>query len=226
MIFQVPDVLTPEQLAQARQLLEKAEWVDGKVTAGHQSTRVKNNQQVPEHHPVTKQLGDVILASLGKHQLFITAALPSKVSPPLFNRYGVGQTYGTHVDNTIRQIPGTAQRMRTDLSATLFLSDPSEYDDGELMIEDRLGTQKVKLPAGHMVLYPSGTLHRVQPVSRGTRLASFFWIQSMVREDHRRTMLLDLDLSIQRLNKDYPEHPAAVQLIGVYHNLLQEWAEV
>lgn len=226
MIFQVPDIITPEQVAQARQLLEKAEWVDGKVTAGHQSTRVKNNQQVPEHHPIAKQIGEIILAALGQNQLFITAALPAKVSPPLLNRYGMGQTYGTHVDNAIRQIPGTAQRMRTDLSATIFLSDPSEYDGGELMIEDRLGTQKVKLPAGHMVLYPAGTLHRVQPVTRGVRTASFFWIQSMVREDSQRTILLDLDLAIQRLNKDYPEHPTAVQLIGVYHNLLQRWAEV
>ncbi len=226
MIFQVDDVLKPEQVAQARQLLEKAEWVDGKATAGHQATRFKNNQQVPENHPIGKQIGEMILAALGQNQLFITAALPSKVSPPLFNRYQGGETYGTHVDNAIRQIPGTAQRMRTDISATLFLASPDEYDGGELMIEDTFGVHNVKLPAGHMILYPSGSLHQVKPVTRGARLASFFWIQSMVREDSQRTVLLDLDLAIQRLNKDYPEHPSAVQLIGVYHNLLQRWAEV
>jgi PKHD-type hydroxylase len=226
MIFQVADVLKPEQIAQARQLLEKAEWVDGKVTAGHQSTRFKNNQQIPENHPIGKQIGEMILAALGQNQLFITAALPCKVSPPLFNRYQGGETYGTHVDNAIRQIPGTAQRMRTDISATLFLASPDEYDGGELMIEDTFGVHNVKLPAGHMILYPSGSLHQVKPVTRGARLASFFWIQSMVREDSQRTVLLDLDLAIQRLNKDYPEHPSAVQLIGVYHNLLQRWAEV
>jgi PKHD-type hydroxylase len=226
MIFQVPDVLKPDQLAHARKLLEKAEWVDGKVTAGHQSTRFKNNQQVPENHPAAKEIGEMILAALGQNQFFITAALPSKVSPPLFNRYLVGETYGTHVDNAVRQIPGTAQRMRTDISATLFLAQPDEYDGGELMIEDTFGVHNVKLPAGHMVLYPSGSLHQVKPVTRGARLASFFWIQSMVREDSQRTLLLDLDLAIQRLNKDYPEHPSAVQLIGVYHNLLQRWVEV
>jgi PKHD-type hydroxylase len=226
MILQVPEVLKPEQVAHARKLLDNAEWVDGRVTAGHQSARFKDNQQVPENHPVAKQIGEMILAALGQHQLFITAALPLKVSPPLFNRYQGGQTYGTHVDNAVRTIPGTAHRMRTDLSATLFLADPGEYDGGELTIEDRFGVQTVKLPAGHMVLYPSGSLHQVKPVTRGARLASFFWIQSMVRHDAQRTLLLDLDLAIQRLNKDYPEHPSAVQLIGVYHNLLQQWADL
>jgi PKHD-type hydroxylase len=226
MIFQVPDVLTLEQVAEARKKLEAADWVDGKATAGHQSTRVKNNQQIPEGHPAAKEVGEMILAALSKNQLFLTAALPLKVSPPLFNRYQGGQTYGTHVDNAVRQIPGSNQKMRTDLSATVFLASPDEYEGGELIIEDRLGVQKVKLPAGHMVLYPSGTLHRVEPVTKGARLASFFWIQSMVREDAKRTILLDLDLAIQRLNKDYPEHPSATQLIGVYHNLLQSWAEV
>jgi PKHD-type hydroxylase len=226
MILQVPEVLSSEQVVHARKLLDKAEWVDGRVTAGHQSARFKDNQQVAETHPAAKEIGEMILAALGQNQLFITAALPLKVSPPLFNRYQGGQTYGTHVDNAVRTIPGTPHRLRTDLSATLFLADPGEYDGGELTIEDRFGVQTVKLPAGHMILYPSGSLHQVKPVTRGTRLASFFWIQSMVRQDVQRTLLLDLDLAIQRLNKDYPEHPSAVQLIGVYHNLLQQWVEV
>jgi PKHD-type hydroxylase len=225
-LLAIPDVLTSEQVKQARQTLEEAEWVDGRVTAGHQSARAKDNMQVPEDHPAARQVGEVILNALGQNALFISAALPSRVFPPLFNRYQGGQSFGTHVDNAIRQVSGTAHRIRTDLSATLFLSSPEEYDGGELMIEDTYGTHSVKLPAGHMVLYPATSLHHVRPVTRGARICSFFWVQSMVREDSQRALLFDLDLAIQRLNRDLPQHPSAVQLTGVYHNLLRQWAEL
>jgi len=215
---------------QARQILDQAEWVDGKVTAGHQSAKAKDNVQLPENHPVARQLGDVILAALGKNPLFLAAALPNRVFPPLFNRYSGGQSFGTHVDNAIRQVGGTPHRIRTDLSATLFFAGPEEYDGGELCVEDTYGVHSVKLPPGHMVLYPSTSLHHVKPVTRGARICSFFWIQSMIREDSRRSLLFDLDLSIQRLNRELPDIPAAsqtaVQLTGVYHNLLRQWSEV
>ncbi len=226
MLLAIPDVLTAEQVAQARGLLAAAEWVDGRVTAGHQSSRAKDNMQIPEGHPAARQLGEMILNALGQNALFISSALPSKVFPPLFNRYSGGQSFGTHVDNAIRQVTGTSSRIRTDLSATLFLAYPDEYDGGELVVEDTYGTHSVKLPAGHMVLYPSTSLHHVRPVTRGARVSSFFWIQSMVREDSRRTLLFDLDMAIQRLNRDVPEHASAVQFTGVYHNLLRQWAEL
>jgi PKHD-type hydroxylase len=226
MILQIPDVLTPEQVAQARVLLEQAEWIDGRVTAGYQSARVKQNMQLPESHPVAKELGEMILISLQQSALFISAALPLKVFPPLFNCYQGGQSFGNHVDNAIRQVPGSGARVRTDLSATLFLADPEEYEGGELIVEDTYGVHSVKLPAGHMVLYPSTSLHNVQPVSRGARIASFFWLQSMIRDDGQRTLLFDLDTAIQRLTVDLPDHPAAVQLTAVYHNLLRRWADV
>lgn len=226
MLLRVPDVLTPEQVAQARQMLDTAEWVDGRVTAGYQSAKAKDNMQVPENHPVARQLGDLILAALGKNPLFVSAALPLRVFPPLFNRYQGGQSFGTHVDNAIRQITGTPHRIRTDLSATLFLAAPEEYDGGELAVEDTYGVHQIKLPAGHLVLYPATSLHHVRPVTRGARIASFFWIQSMIRDDGQRSLLFDLDLAIQRLSADHPEHPSAVQLTGVYHNLLRQWAEM
>jgi PKHD-type hydroxylase len=226
MLLQIPDVLTPAQVADARRLLDQAEWTDGRITAGHQSTRAKHNQQLPEAHPVAEQIGDVILTALQRHPLFVAAALPLRVFPPLFNRYEGGQAFGTHVDNAIRQISGTGHRIRTDLSATLFLSDPEDYEGGELLVEDTYGVHSVKLPAGHLVLYPSTSLHRVEPVTRGARVASFFWIQSMVRDDGERTLLFDLDMAIQRVNQDLPEHPSAVQLTNVYHNLLRRWAEM
>ncbi len=226
MLISVPDVLTAEQVAQARQILDQAEWVDGRVTAGHQSARAKDNQQIPEGHPAARQLGEMILAALGKSPLFMSAALPLRVFPPLFNRYTGGQSFGTHVDNAIRQVPGTGHRIRTDLSATLFFAGPEEYDGGELCVEDTYGVKSVKLPAGHMILYPATSLHHVRPVTRGARTCSFFWIQSMVRDDGRRSLLFDLDLGIQRLVADHPTHPSAVQLTGVYHNLLRQWAEV
>ena len=225
MITPIPNVLNAEQLAHTRQLLDQTDWIDGRVTAGHQSSRVKDNMQLPEDSPAATQLGEMILEALGHNPLFITSALPLRVFPPLFNRYQGGQSFGTHVDNAIRPVTGTPHRIRTDLSATLFLSAPEEYDGGELIVEDVYGAHSVKLPAGHMILYPSTSLHQVRPVTRGARIASFFWIQSMVRDDGKRTLLFDLDLGIQRLNRENPEHPVAVQLTGVYHNLLRRWAD-
>jgi PKHD-type hydroxylase len=226
MLLKIPHVLNEAEVTQARQILDKAEWIDGKVTAGHQSTKAKDNMQIPEGHPAAQQLGKTILSALGNNPLFISAALPYHIFPPLFNRYTGGQSFGTHVDNSIRQITGTPHRIRTDISATLFLAAPEEYDGGELCVEDTYGVQKVKLPPGHMVLYPATSLHHVRPVTRGARICSFFWIQSMVRDDGRRSILFDLDLAIQRLNRDTPNHAAAVQFTGVYHNLLRQWAEV
>jgi PKHD-type hydroxylase len=226
MLISIPDVLTPEQVSECRKLLDKAEWVDGKVTAGYQSAKTKDNVQIPEGHPIGRQLGEIILGALGRNALFTSAALPRHVFPPLFNRYSGGQSFGTHVDNAIRQVPGTPHRIRTDLSATLFFAGQEEYDGGELCVEDTYGVKAVKLAAGHMVLYPATSLHHVRPVTRGARICSFFWIQSMVRDDGQRSLLFDLDLAIQRLSADYPNHPSAVQLTGVYHNLLRQWAEL
>jgi PKHD-type hydroxylase len=224
MILQIPDVLGPEQVAQARRLLGDASWVDGRATAGHQSARAKDNLQLAETDPVARQIGELIVTALQRNPLFISAALPLRVFPPLVNRYEGGQSFGNHVDNAIRQ-SATGLRIRTDLSATLFLAEPEEYDGGELVIEDTFGVHAVKLPAGHMVLYPASSLHHVRPVSRGARVASFFWLQSMVRDDGQRTLLFDLDAAIQRLSADVPEHPATVQLTAVYHNLLRRWAD-
>jgi PKHD-type hydroxylase len=226
MLLSIPNVLTFEQIAEARQALEQAEWVDGRVTAGHQSARAKDNQQLPENHPAGRQLGEMILSSLGQNALFISSALPLHVFPPLFNRYQGGHSFGVHVDNAIRQAPGGGRRMRTDLSATLFLADPNEYEGGELVVEDTYGAHEVKLPAGHMILYPATSLHQVRPVTRGARVASFFWIQSMIRDDGQRTLLFDLDVAIQRVSSEAtPNHPSVVQLTGVYHNLLRRWAD-
>jgi PKHD-type hydroxylase len=225
-LLEIPGVLTPEQVATARQMLDAAAWVDGRVTAGHQSARAKENMQLPEDHPTSRQLGDMILAALQRNSLFISAALPLRVFPPLFNRYQGGQSFGNHVDNAIRQVPGGGMRIRTDLSATLFLAGPEEYDGGELMVEDTYGVHSVKLPAGHLVLYPSTSLHNVRPVTRGARIASFFWIQSMVRDDGERTLLFDLDSAIQRVASEIPNSPAPVQLTAVYHNLLRRWADM
>jgi PKHD-type hydroxylase len=226
MLLTVPDLLTPDQVRRARQILDHAEWVDGRVTAGHQSSRAKDNMQLPEGSPAARELGSMVLATLEKDPLFISAALPARVFPPLFNRYQGGQSFGTHVDNAIRQVTGTPHRIRTDLSATLFFSGPDEYDGGELVVEDTYGTHQIKLPAGHMILYPSTSLHHVRPVTRGARIASFFWIQSMIRDDGERTLLFDLDTAIQQLNGERPDHPTAVQLTGVYHNLVRRWADV
>lgn len=225
MILDIPNVLAPEQVAQARQILDAAEWVDGRATAGHQGARVKDNLQVPVGHPAARQVGEMILQALSRNPLFVSSALPLHILPPMFNRYSGGQTFGTHVDGSIRQLP-SGQRIRTDLSATLFFAGPDEYDGGELVVEDTYGAKSVKLPAGHMVLYPSTSLHRVTPVTRGTRLCSFFWIQSMIRDDGQRSLLFDLDVGLQRLSAEIPTHPGVVQITGVYHNLLRQWAEM
>jgi len=230
MLIRIPELLGAEQVIQARQILDKAEWIDGRVTAGHQSAQAKDNRQIAEGSPAWRELGELILKALGQNPLFLSAALPLHVFPPLFNSYSGGQSFGTHVDNAIRQLPGSPHRIRTDISATLFLAEPDEYDGGELSIEDTYGLHRIKLPAGHMVLYPATSLHHVTPVTRGARICSFFWIQSMVRDDGQRSILFDLDLAIQRLGRDLPEQPAAkqtaVELTGVYHNLLRQWSEV
>jgi PKHD-type hydroxylase len=226
MLLTIPDLLSPEQVSSARELLDRADWVDGKVTAGPQSARAKKNQQLLEGSPVADSLGDMILTALQRNALFVSAALPLRVFPPLFNRYQGGHAFGNHVDNAIRQIAGTGHRIRTDLSATLFLADPAEYEGGELVVEDTYGVHRVKLPAGDMVLYPSSSLHSVTAVTSGARVASFFWIQSMIRDDGCRTLLFDLDVAIQQLSRDVPAHPSVVQLTGVYHNLLRQWAEM
>ena len=225
MILQIPDVLSAEQVAEARRLLDSAEWIDGRVTAGPQSARTKHNLQLAEADPIARQLGEQIVSALQRNPLFIAASLPLKVFPPLFNRYEGGQSFGNHVDNAIRQSAVTGVRIRTDLSATLFLAEPEEYEGGELMIEDTFGVHAIKLAAGHMALYPATSLHHVRPVRRGARIASFFWLQSMVRDDGQRTLLFDLDTAIQRLTLDVPEHPAGLQLTAVYHNLLRRWAD-
>ena len=226
MIVQVPNVLKNQQLTRCRQVLERASWVDGRVTAGHQSAQVKDNRQLPENSAEARELGDMIVAALERNPLFITATLPLRVFPPLFNRYEGGESFGAHLDNSIRQIPGTPLRVRTDISATLFLSAPEEYDGGELVIDDVYGAHAVKLPAGDMVLYPASSLHHVNPVTRGARLASFFWVQSMVRDDGNRTLLFDLDMAINKVTQALPNHGAVVELTNCYHNLMRRFAEV
>lgn len=226
MLISIPNLLTPEQVAHARQILDAANWVDGKASAGHQGARVKDNSQLLPEDPAAIEVGNTILRALGANPLFMSAALPLQILPPMFNRYSGGQTFGTHVDGAIRVIPGTQKQIRTDLSCTLFFAEPDEYEGGELCVEDTYGTQRVKLPAGHAILYPSTSLHHVTPVTKGTRLCSFFWIQSMIRDDGKRSLLFDLDLGLQQLNADLPNHPSSVQITGVYHNLLRQWAEM
>lgn len=225
MLLQVPRVFEKEEVQEFRARLSAARWVDGNVTSGHQSARAKANEQLPEDGAEARELGEAVRAALARNALFFSAALPKQVFPPLFNRYREGMTFGAHVDTAIRTHAPTRTRIRADLSATLFLSAPEEYDGGELTVEDSYGTHSVKLGAGDLVLYPAASLHRVTPVTRGARVASFFWIHSMVREDAQRTLLFDLDMAIVRLTRDTPEHPALVSLVGTYHNLLRMWAE-
>lgn len=225
MLIQIPKVLDADKLALLRRELKQAQWDDGRHSAGYLSRRVKDNSQLPDQDPIGNKLGQIILASLERSALFTSAALPLKIVPPLFNRYEATQTYGAHIDGAIRPVSGTPHRVRTDLSATLFLSDPADYDGGELVIQDNFGERSIKLPAGDMVLYPGTSVHRVGPVTRGTRLASFFWIQSMVRDLAHRTTLFQLDNAIQAIARDVPEHAGLVDLAGIYHNLLRDWAD-
>lgn len=226
MLIAIPDLLPPDALARVRAIIHAAEWVDGNVTSGHQSALAKKNEQLPESGAAAKQAGAIVLEALGQSSLFFAAALPLKVFPPLFNRYGEGQAFGTHVDNAIRIQRDTEFRIRSDLSMTVFLEDPAAYDGGELVVEDHFGVQRIKLPAGHAVLYPSSSLHHVTPVTRGVRVASFFWLQSMVRDDNARRILFDLDRSIQRLTGQLGgADRSVIELTGVYHNLLRTWAD-
>ncbi|WP_114393923.1 Fe2+-dependent dioxygenase [Oleisolibacter albus] len=226
MLIEIPEVLSKDEVARCRAMMDAAEWVDGNVTAGVQSAMAKNNMQLPEGSPAARSVGTAILDALANNPLFISAALPLKVFPPLFNRYAGGQSFGIHVDNAIRPLRGTDFRIRSDLSATLFFAEPDEYDGGELRIQDTYGTHQVKLPAGHMVLYPSTSLHEVTPVTRGARVCSFFWMQSMVRDVGERTLLFQLDSSIQRLAAERGHKDAEViALTGVYHNLIRRWAD-
>lgn len=225
MLIQISKVLDAEQIALFRRELEAAEWSDGRGSAGYLAQQVKRNLQLPDDHPTGRKLGEVILRALTANPQFTAAALPRRILPPMFNSYGQEQRYGRHVDGAIRMVAGTAHRIRTDLSATLFLSDPGDYDGGELVIDDTFGPRAVKLKAGDLVLYPGTSVHQVNPVTRGRRLASFFWIQSMVREDHKRAILLELDRAIQRIAADQPAQPALTELAGVYHNLLRLWAD-
>jgi PKHD-type hydroxylase len=226
MMLHVPGVLDPAQVQEMRARLEIADWVDGRETVGEQGAKVKQNRQLPEHSQVGRELGQVILAALTRNLLFFSAALPLRFVPPLFNRYESGENYGLHIDGSVRSLPDTGMQLRTDLSCTLFLCDPDDYDGGDLEVVDTYGTHEVRLPAGDLILYPSSSLHRVHPVTRGARICSFFWLQSMVRDDQRRSMLFELDQSIQALRSRLGDTDETVALTGHYHNLLRMWAEV
>jgi len=227
MLVTIPDILKPEEVAHLRRVLDGTEWVDGRVTAGDQAVKVKNNLQVPIDSPAAQELGQIVLRALGANQKFMSAALPLRVLPPMFNRYDVGMTFGAHVDGSIRMIPGTGARMRTDVSSTLFLTPPEDYDGGELVVHDTYGTHTVKLPAGHMVVYPATSMHSVNPVTRGSRWASFFWTQSIVKDDWQRHMLYDLDQSIMSIRARLPDDdPAVVGITAHYHNLIRQWGEI
>ena len=224
MMVHIPNVLNAEQVARCRAVMEKAAWIDGRVTAGHQSAQVKNNLQLPQNSPEAHELGDMVLTALSRNSVFTSAVLPKQVFPPLFNRYDAGMTFGAHVDNAIRA--GSGARIRTDVSSTLFITGPEDYDGGELVVEDTYGTHAVKLPAGHMIVYPATSLHHVTPITRGSRIASFFWTQSMIRDESRRSLLFDMDMAIVKLAHDHPQHASVVELTAVYHNLLRQWAEL
>ncbi|HTH44416.1 MAG TPA: Fe2+-dependent dioxygenase [Oxalicibacterium sp.] len=226
MMLHIPEVLTSAQVAQMRQKLDATDWVDGRATVGAQGARVKKNRQLPETSPVGLELGNIILQALANNPLFFAAALPMRYMPPLFNRYEGGEHYGFHIDGSVRAIPGSNLSLRTDLSCTLFLCEPEEYEGGELIVADTYGEHEVKLPAGDMILYPSSSLHKVEPVTRGARVCSFFWIQSMVADDGRRTMLFELDQNIHKLRARVGDTEEVVGLTGHYHNLLRQWASV
>jgi PKHD-type hydroxylase len=225
MLLHIERVLTEGQVARCRTLLEEAKWVDGRETSGHLAARVKHNRQVDEATPEAREMGNIIISALERTPLFMAAALPLRVFPPLFNRYEPGMAFGNHVDNAIREVAGSAARVRTDLSATLFLSGREEYDGGELVVDDTYGAHQVKLPAGDLILYPASSLHRVAPVTRGARLASIFWVQSMVRDDEERALLFDLDMAIAQVSEGAPGSRAVVGLTNCYHNLLRRWSD-
>jgi len=224
MLLHIPDILGREQVAQLRAALDAADWTDGRETVGTQGAQVKRNRQLPDASPLRRQLGEVVLAALAKSPLYHAATLPLRTLPPRFNRYEGGGEYGMHVDGSVMALPN-GEQLRSDISCTLFLSDPDEYDGGELIVSDTYGEHEVKLPAGDAIIYPASSLHRVQPVTRGARVAAFFWVQSLVRDDGRRRLLYELDASIQRLVATGADHDAVLQLTGTYHNLLRQWAE-
>jgi len=224
-LLQIPNVLSAEHVRRFRARIDAARWVDGNVTSGHQSAQAKYNEQLPEDSAEAREIGEEIVAALGKSPLFFSAALPKQVYPPLFNRYTGEMSFGSHVDSAMRVHPPTGRRIRTDISATLFLTAPGDYDGGELLVEDTYGVHSVKLPAGDMVIYPATSLHRVTPVTRGARVSSFFWIESMIRDDAQRALLFDMDMALVRLNQQTPGHPSLVTLTGCYHNLLRMWGE-
>src|SRR5262245_4642072 len=226
MMVHIPKVLSADQVARCRAVMEQAAWQDGRATAGHQSAKVKHNLQLPETAAEARELGAMVLDALGRNPLFFSAVLPKEIFPPLFNRYDAGMTFGAHVDNAIRGYLDTPLKVRTDVSATLFISAPEDYDGGELVVDDTYGSHAVKLPAGDMVVYPGTSLHHVTPITRGSRSASFFWIQSMLRDVSKRSLLFDLDMAIIRLNRDHPEHHSIVELTAIYHNLLRQWSEL
>ncbi|MDY0833024.1 MULTISPECIES: Fe2+-dependent dioxygenase [unclassified Pseudomonas] len=226
MMIEIPALLSAEEVEVAVATLLDQPWVDGKVTAGKRSARAKNNRQLAEDAPVAIRLGEQILSRLSDNALFMSAALPKKIYPPLFNRYSGGEAFDWHIDNAIRGLKGVRERVRTDISATLFLADPASYDGGELVIRDTFGEHAVKLPAGHLLIYPGSSLHKINPVTRGERIASFFWIESLVREDSQRQLLLDMDVAIQRLTAQHADDHALLQLSGAYHNLLRRWSDV
>ncbi|HWK61053.1 MAG TPA: Fe2+-dependent dioxygenase [Eoetvoesiella sp.] len=226
MMLHIPQVLTPAELNEIRQALERSEWTDGRSTVGSQGAQVKRNRQLPEDSPAARELGQKVLRALARNPLYFAAALPARTVPPLFNRYEDSEHYGFHIDGAVRALPDGAGWLRTDLSATLFLCEPEDYEGGELVVKDTYGEHEVKLPAGDMILYPSNSLHCVTPVTRGARVCSFFWIQSMIRDDQHRSMLFELDQTIQRLRARHGETEEALALTNHYHNLLREWAEV
>lgn len=227
MMLQISEVLTKAQVTECRAIMDAAPWADGNITSGFQAALAKQNQQLPQESEAARTVGSIILAALETHPLFVSAALPRTILSPMFNRYGQGMGFGAHIDNAVRRDPVTGQRLRTDLSATLFLSEPDDYDGGELVVDDLFGSHAVKLSAGDLILYPASSVHHVTPVTRGVRTASFFWIQSLVRDDARRALLLDMDVAIQRLSLAVgAADPSIVGLTGTYHNLLRQWAEL
>lgn len=226
MLIEIPALLSASEVETTVATLLDQPWVDGKVTAGQRSAMAKNNRQLSEDSPVALRIGEQILARLSDNALFMSAALPKRIYPPLFNRYSGGEAFDWHIDNAIRGIKGVRERVRTDISATLFLAEPASYDGGELVIRDTFGEHAVKLPAGHLLIYPGSSLHKINPVTRGERIASFFWIESLVREDSQRQLLLDMDVAIQTLTAQDADHHALLQLSGAYHNLLRRWSDV